>query len=273
MTGPDRPAAGARAVVFGVGATGARIARLLGADPRVGSVEVRDTDSARLHEVLPSLGPTATTGEGPAVPDGTDIVVVATTAGTQAALARIAVEAGAAVVTTTNEIAETRDLLSADGQARQRGVPLLVGAGYMPGLTCLLARLGAAEFDIVDEIHVAKAGTGGPRLRPPASPGPEQPRHRLARRPLEAPGRRLGPGAVLVPRSGGRAGLLPGRPSGRAAARAGLPRRRSGDGPHGGHPPRPPHGPPDDDAPPPSRGPSGRGARGVAGLAGGAGAR
>ena len=162
MTGPDRPAAGARAVVFGVGATGARIARLLGADPRVGSVEVRDTDSARLHEVLPSLGPTATTGEGPAVPDGTDIVVVATTAGTQAALARIAVEAGAAVVTTTNEIAETRDLLSADGQARQRGVPLLVGAGYMPGLTCLLARLGAAEFDIVDEIHVAKAGTGGP---------------------------------------------------------------------------------------------------------------
>ena len=32
----------------------------------------------------------------------------------------------------------------------------------MPGLTCLLARLGASEFDAVDEIHVAKVGTGGP---------------------------------------------------------------------------------------------------------------
>ncbi|MYJ29919.1 MAG: hypothetical protein F4072_08115 [Acidimicrobiaceae bacterium] len=32
----------------------------------------------------------------------------------------------------------------------------------MPGLTCLLARVGALEFDAVDEIHVAKVGTGGP---------------------------------------------------------------------------------------------------------------
>ena len=135
---------------------------MLSASSRVGSVEVRDTDPARLQEVSGSLGTTAVIGEGTAVPDGTDLVVVATTTGTQAALALSAVRAGAAVVTTTNEITETRDLLAINQQAERQGVPLVVGAGYMPGLTCLLARLGAAEFDTVDEIHVAKAGTGGP---------------------------------------------------------------------------------------------------------------
>ena len=155
-------AAGAGVVVFGAGATGARIVRMLSASSRVGSVEVRDTDPARLQEVSGSLGTTAVIGEGMAVPDGTDLVVVATTTGTQAALALSAVRAGAAVVTTTNEITETRDLLAINQQAERQGVPLVVGAGYMPGLTCLLARLGAAEFDTVDEIHVAKAGTGGP---------------------------------------------------------------------------------------------------------------
>ena len=128
----------------------------------VRSVEVRDTDPARLREVSNVLGPKTRIGQGSAVPDGTDLVVVATPSGTQASIAWAAVKASAAVVTTTNEIDETRDLLAIDQQARHRGVPLVVGAGYMPGLTCLLARLGASEFDMVDEIHVAKAGTGGP---------------------------------------------------------------------------------------------------------------
>ena len=152
----------ASVVVFGAGATGLRIVRMLAASCWVRSVEVRDTDSARLDEVSGLLSLTASIGRGSDVPDGTDLVVVATTTGTQAGLALAAVRAGAAVVTTTNEIGETRDLLAIDHQARQRGVRLAVGAGYMPGLTCLLARAGAAELDAVDEIHVAKVGTGGP---------------------------------------------------------------------------------------------------------------
>ena len=147
--------------MFGAGATGARIIRMLGASPGVRSVEVRDTDAARLQEVSDSLGPAAV-GHGSEVPDGTGLVVVATPAGTQAALAASALRAGAAVVTTTNEITETRDLLAMDQLAERQGVPLAVGAGYMPGLTCLLARVAAVEFDAVDEIHVAKVGTGGP---------------------------------------------------------------------------------------------------------------
>jgi len=154
--------AGARAVVFGAGATGARIARMLAASASVGAVEVRDTDETRLREVSGSFDDTVVVGRGPDVPDSADIVVVATAAGTQAAVALSAVRAAAAVVTTSDEITETRDLLALDQQARQHGVPLVVGAGFMPGLTCLLARAGAAELDSVDEIHVAKVGTGGP---------------------------------------------------------------------------------------------------------------
>jgi hypothetical protein len=38
----------------------------------------------------------------------------------------------------------------------------VVGAAFAPGLTDLLAAHAAASFDAVDEVHVAKAGTGGP---------------------------------------------------------------------------------------------------------------
>ena len=135
---------------------------MLTASSRVGSVEVRDTNPARLQEISGSFDDTVVVGSDPAVGDSTDLVVVATAAGTQAAVAVSAVKAGAAVVTTTNEIIETRDLLALDPHARHHGVPLVVGAGFMPGLTCLLARVGAKEFDSVDEVHVAKVGTGGP---------------------------------------------------------------------------------------------------------------
>ena len=135
---------------------------MLAASPCVGSVEVRDKDPDRLREMAGSFDGTVALGQGLAVPDATDLVVVATAAGTQTAAALNAMRAGAGIVTTTNEIIETRDLLALDQQARRYSVPLVVGAGFMPGLTCLMARVGAAEFDLVDEIHVAKAGTGGP---------------------------------------------------------------------------------------------------------------
>ena len=155
-------ASGASVVVFGAGATGARIVHMLMASTRVGSVEVRDTDPARLQEVSGLFDDGVILGEGSAVPDSTDLVVVATAAGTQAAVALSAVRSAAAVVTTTSEITETRDLLALDQQAGKHGVQLVVGAGFMPGLTCLLARVGSAEFSSIDEIHVAKVGTGGP---------------------------------------------------------------------------------------------------------------
>jgi saccharopine dehydrogenase-like NADP-dependent oxidoreductase len=55
-----------------------------------------------------------------------------------------------------------RGLLDLAAEARERGVPVIVGAAFSPGLTCLLARHAATALDRVDEVHVARAGTGGP---------------------------------------------------------------------------------------------------------------
>jgi hypothetical protein len=65
-------------------------------------------------------------------------------------------------VATSDTAAEVAALLDSDSEAEVRGVTVVPAAGMAPGLSCLLARHGAALFDEVDEIHTAKAGTGGP---------------------------------------------------------------------------------------------------------------
>ncbi len=151
-----------RVMVIGAGATGARVARQLRSSGHVSTVELHDSDTERVRRVVRSLGSGVVSGAGQVVSDDTEAVVVATPSGTQVAWARRAVQAGVPVVTTSDDLSEVRRLLEVDQEARYHGVPVLVGAGFMPGLTGLLARHAAAEFDEVDEIHVAKVGTGGP---------------------------------------------------------------------------------------------------------------
>ena len=55
-----------------------------------------------------------------------------------------------------------RALLELDAAARAKGTHVVVGAGFSPGLSCVLAVLAARAFERVEEIHVAKVGTGGP---------------------------------------------------------------------------------------------------------------
>jgi len=149
-------------MVLGAGATGARAARQLRSSAGITSVRVHDTDSERMRRVARSLGAGVETADTSEMTADLDAVVLATPSGSQTALARAALGAGLPVVTTSDDLSEVRRLLALDQEARYRNVPLIVGAGFMPGLTCLLARHAAAEFDEVDEIHVAKVGAGGP---------------------------------------------------------------------------------------------------------------
>src|SRR5204863_9825106 len=77
-------------------------------------------------------------------------------------LAEHALQAGAHVVSTTDDVDQVHALLSLDAEAQERQLCVVVGAGFSPGLTCVLARHAASSFDVVDEVHVAKSGTGGP---------------------------------------------------------------------------------------------------------------
>ncbi len=146
--------------VLGAGAVGVRTLRQWLATPDVTRVYVADRDPARAARVAGALG-----GKVRHVPAGdlADLTaLVVATAGPQASLIGRHVRAGTAVVCTSDDPADVRDLLSMGGLASEAGVPLVVGAGFMPGLTCVLARYASADFDAVDEIHVAKHGTGGP---------------------------------------------------------------------------------------------------------------
>ncbi|MEZ5203101.1 MAG: Gfo/Idh/MocA family oxidoreductase [Acidimicrobiales bacterium] len=152
-----------RAAVIGLGAVGTRAARQLASTDEVERVYVCDTQPGRVDEVASALGSKGVAHRGSAEdPPQADIVVVATPCGTQLPVARARVAAGLPVVTTSDRLEEVRALLDLGAEAEARGTTVAVGATFSPGLTCLLARLAADRLDQVDEIHVARLGTGGP---------------------------------------------------------------------------------------------------------------
>jgi saccharopine dehydrogenase-like NADP-dependent oxidoreductase len=150
-----------RAIVLGTGAVGARAARQLASSAEVELLHLCDRTPARAEAVASSLGPSATAVAWSAdLLDGAAVLVVAAHGRRTAVDA--AIERGVAVVSVVDEVAEVQHLLGLDTPARAAGVSVVVGAGMAPGLTCVLAAHAAASFARVEEIHVAKSGTGGP---------------------------------------------------------------------------------------------------------------
>jgi saccharopine dehydrogenase-like NADP-dependent oxidoreductase len=149
-----------RAVVAGIGAVGARAARQLASSPELTSLVVAAADPQRAASAARSLECTAAAW-GPDTLRGADVVVLAG-ANDHRRAAEEALEAGASVVSVADRVGDVEGLLDLDAEARERGRVVVVGAGFAPGLGCLLARHAAGEFDEVDEVHLAKAGTGGP---------------------------------------------------------------------------------------------------------------
>jgi hypothetical protein len=92
----------------------------------------------------------------------TDVTVLAVPSSDQPTLATEAIRAGSDVVSLADGLADVRQLMDLGREAAERGRTVVIGAGFAPGLTCILARHAAAWFDTVEEIHVAKLGTGGP---------------------------------------------------------------------------------------------------------------
>jgi hypothetical protein len=146
----------------GVGAVGARLARQL-LSTGVDELLLRDELPERLAAVTESLGDGARADRGRSGdPIDAEVVVLAGPSGDHSEEASALVRQGCSVVSTSDDIDDVRGLLALDHEARERGVTVAVGAGFAPGLTCVLARHGAAQFDLVREVHVAKTGTGGP---------------------------------------------------------------------------------------------------------------
>jgi len=148
-----------RALVIGAGAVGARAVRQLVESDDVTEVAVVDTDRARQAAIVESSGKKAVAGSPH---QEADAVLLATPCGTHASVARAHVAAGRVVVSTSDSIADVRGLLALDADARSRGIPVVTGAAFSPGYSCVLARHAATSFTAVTEVHVARSGTGGP---------------------------------------------------------------------------------------------------------------
>ena len=153
-----------RIAVLGAGAVGSRAVRQLASTSSVDAVTVADADPRATQRCVAAIDDERVTGadagEGWSV--GADVGVLATPSGGHRREAERLLERGAAVVSTSDDPEDVVALLDLDAEARERGSAVVVGAAFAPGLTDLLAAHGATTFDAVDEIHVAKAGTGGP---------------------------------------------------------------------------------------------------------------
>lgn len=152
-----------RVVLVGAGSVGARAAHELAAAPTdVTEVEVIDPDPDRRTGLARALGEAGRVGGSSYTGQACDLVLIAAPAGMHARIGAAALGSGAHVVSVGDSIAGVRSLLRLDAKARSVDRNVVVGAGFAPGLTCLLAKHGASGFDRVEEVHIAKAGTGGP---------------------------------------------------------------------------------------------------------------
>lgn len=151
-----------RAEVVGLGAVGARAARQLLSLGPLELLAVCDTNGAKASAGAATLGPPAVVCDGLHPDLGPGDVVILALPGTHRPLAEEALARGCHVVSVADGIPEVRGLMALDAEARERGLHAVVGAGFSPGLSCLLAALAARAFEQVEEIHVAKVGTGGP---------------------------------------------------------------------------------------------------------------
>jgi saccharopine dehydrogenase-like NADP-dependent oxidoreductase len=152
-------------VLGGAGDMASRAVRELAADPEVTEVTVADYNLEAALRLAAELGEKVR----PAWVDANDpAALVAAIAGHDAAasgigpfyryeakVARAAIEAGVPYVSLCDDYDGAQAVLGLDGAAREAGVTVLTGLGWTPGLSNLLARKAAAQFDLVDEINVA----------------------------------------------------------------------------------------------------------------------
>lgn len=160
-----------RVVVVGSGVLGARVCRELLGPTAAGTAAVSELRlvgrrSARRSTLAAAFGGRVDLLDADRVPDDVladaDVVVVARAAGEQLECVERALRAGTHVVATSDDLDECRSALELDPLADSVGRTVLVGAAMAPGLSCLLARHASGLLDVVEEIHVARVGAGGP---------------------------------------------------------------------------------------------------------------
>ncbi len=151
-----------RAIVIGLGAVGSRVAQILADSKAVDSLIVIHRDPDRVSSILGDLGPDIEVRPPSTAMLPPAQVTVLTAPGGVVRQAETALSLGSHVVSVSDDPSDVRGLLGLHSLARARGRTVVAAAAMAPGLSCVLAAYLRHSFDRVDEVHVARVGTGGP---------------------------------------------------------------------------------------------------------------
>jgi len=89
-------------------------------------------------------------------------VVVLACAAPHTQIATMLIDEGISVVSVSDSVTDVMALLALQDRAVEHNARLIVGAACVPGMSGLLVSHVAKAFDVMDEVHVAVHGTGGP---------------------------------------------------------------------------------------------------------------
>lgn len=152
-----------RALVVGAGAVGTKVSQQLLSSNTVDKILLRDVSPEKLGLASKTLGNRVEVEHFPFSKNmDADIVIIASPRGTQLEVVRQAISLRRPTVVVSDGLSETVSILNLEKEAFELGVPVVVGTGFAPGLSCVLASYGKTLLEEIEEIHVSKMGTGGP---------------------------------------------------------------------------------------------------------------
>jgi len=152
-----------RVLVIGAGAVGTKVAQQLLSSNAVDKILLRDITPEKLGIASKTLGSRVEVEHFPFPQNmDADVVVVASPRGTQLEAVKKAISLRRPTVVVSDGLSETVSILNLEKEAFELGVPVVVGTGFAPGLSCVLTAYGKTFLEQTEEIHVSKMGTGGP---------------------------------------------------------------------------------------------------------------
>ncbi|MDG2353145.1 MAG: hypothetical protein P8L35_10105 [Acidimicrobiales bacterium] len=152
-----------RALILGAGAVGTKVAQQLLSSNTVDKILLRDIAPEKLGIASKTLGSRVEVEHFPFPQNmDADVVVVASPRGTQLEAVKKAISLRRPTVVVSDGLSETVSILNLEKEAFELGVPVVVGTGFAPGLSCVLSAYGKTLLEQTEEIHVSKMGTGGP---------------------------------------------------------------------------------------------------------------
>ena len=129
-----------RALVVGAGAVGTKVSQQLLSSNTVDKILLRDVSTEKLGLASKVLGNRVEVEHFPFSKNmDADIVIIASPRGTQLEVVRQAISLRRPTVVVSDGLSETVSILNLEKEAFELGVPVVVGTGFAPGLSCVLA--------------------------------------------------------------------------------------------------------------------------------------